>query len=430
VDAHATDAEKNAAKQVAASLAKEAAKRDGNDKNRVRDYFRAKATKLFQAEREGLVQAEKDRKEFYEPLAKCLVSVHSNTPRTVRILPRGNWMDETGEVMKPALPAYLPRPTIEGREPNRLDLARWLIARDNPLTARVVMNRLWKQFFGTGLSKVLDDLGAQGEPPANPELLDWLACEFIDSGWNMKHMVRTIVTSATYRQTSVASPALAASDPLNRELARQSAFRVDAECVRDAALSVSGLLVRRIGGPSVKPYQPEGYWENLNFPVRTYPADTGEKQYRRGLYTWWQRSFLHPSMLAFDAPSREECCAERNRSNIPQQALVLLNDPSYVEAARSLAARILTECDGSAEERVAWAWRQVLQRLPRVEELETVMPLVREHLAHYKASPAAADELLKTGLAPAPADRDKAELAAWTHVARVLLNLHETITRP
>jgi hypothetical protein len=430
VDAQANDAEKNAAKQVVASLAKEAAKRDGTDKNRLRDYFRAKATKLFQAEREGLVQAEKDRKEFYEPLAKCLVSVHSDAPRTVRILPRGNWMDETGEVMKPALPAYLPRPTIEGREPNRLDLARWLIARDNPLTARVVMNRLWKQFFGTGLSKVLDDLGAQGEPPANPELLDWLACEFMDSGWNMKHMVRTIVMSATYRQTSVASSALAAADPLNREVARQSAFRVDAECVRDAALSVSGLLVRRIGGPSVKPYQPEGYWENLNFPVRTYPADTGEKQYRRGLYTWWQRSFLHPSMLAFDAPSREECCAERNRSNIPQQALVLLNDPSYVEAARSLAARILGECDGSAEERVAWAWRQVLQRLPRVEELETVMPLVREHLAHYKASPAAADELLKTGLAPAPADRDKAELAAWTHVARVLLNLHETITRP
>ena len=429
-DAKATDAEKNTAKQVAASLAKEPAKRDGNDKNRLRDYFRAKATKLFQSERDGLAKAEKERKDFYEPLAKCLVSVHADKPRTVRILPRGNWMDETGEVMKPALPSYLPRPAIEGREPTRLDLAQWLVSRDNPLTARVVMNRLWRQFFGTGLSKVLDDLGAQGEPPANPELLDWLACEFMDSQWNMKHMVRTIVTSATYRQTAVATPALVAADPFNRELARQSTFRVEAECVRDAALSVSGLLARAIGGPSVKPYQPEGYWENLNFPTRTYPNDTGDKQYRRGLYTWWQRSFLHPSMLAFDAPSREECCAERNRSNIPQQALVLLNDPSYVEAARSLAARILKECNGSPEERVAWAWRQVLQRLPRVEEMETVLPLVREHLAHYKASPAAADELLKTGLAAVPADIDKAELAAWTHVARVLLNLHETITRP
>jgi hypothetical protein len=429
-DTKATDAEKNIAKQVSASLAKEPAKRDGNDKNRLRDYFRGRATKLFRSELDALAKAEKDRKDFYEPLAKCLVSIHTDKPRTVRILPRGNWMDETGEVMKPAFPAYLPQPKIEGREPNRLDLAQWLVSRDNPLTARVVMNRLWKQFFGTGLSKVLDDVGAQGEPPANPELLDWLACEFMDSKWNMKHMVRTIVTSDAYKQTSVATPQLAAVDPYNREVARQSAFRVDAECVRDAALVVSGLLVPTIGGPSVKPYQPEGYWENLNFPQRTYPNDTGDKQYRRGLYTWWQRMFLHPSMLAFDAPSREECCAERNRSNIPQQALVLLNDPSYVEAARSLAARILKECSGSPEERVAWAWRQVLQRLPRVEEMETVMPLLRTHIDHYKADPTAADALLKTGLTAVPADVDKTELAAWTHVARVLLNLHETITRP
>jgi len=429
-DARANDAEKNAAKQVAASLAKEPAKRDGNDKNRLRDYFRSKATKLFQAELDGLATAEKARKEFYEPLAKCLVSVHSDKPRTVRLLPRGNWMDETGEVMKPAFPGFLPQPMIEGREPNRLDLAQWLVSRDNPLTARVVMNRLWKQFFGTGLSKVLDDLGAQGEPPVNPALLDWLACEFMDSKWSVKHMVRTIVTSATYRQTSVATPQLAAADPFNRELARQSAFRVDAETVRDQALSASGLLVRTIGGPSVKPYQPDGYWENLNFPARTSSADTGDKQYRRGLYTWWQRSFLHPSMLAFDAPSREECCAERNRSNIPQQALVLLNDPIYVEAARSLAARVLKDCNGSAEERMAWAWRQVLQRLPRVEEMESVMPLLRTHLDHYKTAPAAAESLLQTGLTSVPPDLDKAELAAWTHVARVLLNLHETITRP
>jgi hypothetical protein len=338
-------------------------------------------------------------------------------------------MDETGEVIKPALPGYLPQPKIEGRELTRLDLAEWLVSSDNPLTARVVMNRLWKQFFGTGLSRVLDDLGAQGEPPTNPELLDWLACEFMDAKWDMKHMVRTIVTSATYRQTSVASSQLLAADPYNRELARQSTFRVDAELVRDAALVSSGLFVPTIGGPSVKPYQPDGYWENLNFPVRTYPNDVGEKQYRRGLYTWWQRMFLHPSMVAFDAPSREECCAERTRSNIPQQALVLLNDPSYVEASRALAARLLTECSGSPEERMAWAWKRVLQRLPRVEEMETVMPLYRQQLAAYKADTKAADDLLKTGFASVPTDIDKAELAAWTHVARVLLNLHETITR-
>ncbi|MBM4011495.1 MAG: DUF1553 domain-containing protein [Planctomycetes bacterium] len=428
-DTQAGDAEKNTAKLVAAGLAKEPSQRDGNDKNRLQDYFRGRTTKLFAAERDGLAKAEKERKEFYDRLARCLVSERNDAPRTVRVLPRGNWMDESGEVVKPAFPAYLSGPATGVRELNRLDLARWLVSRDNPLTARVVMNRLWRQFFGAGLSKVLDDLGAQGEPPANPALLDWLACEFIDSGWDIKHMVRTIVTSATYRQTAVATAELAAADPLNREWARQSAFRLDAELVRDAALSVSGLLVRTIGGPSAKPYQPDGYWENLNFPVRTYPTDTGEKQYRRGLYTWWQRSFLHPSMLAFDAPSREECCADRSCSNIPQQALVLLNDPTYVEAARCLAEQMLAECPGAAEERIAWGWRQVLQRLPRIEEIETVMPLVREHLTHYKETPAAADELLKTGNAPLPPGVDKAELAAWTHVARVLLNLHETITR-
>ena len=373
--------------------------------------------------------AEKERAAFFATLPQCLVSSRRKTPHVVRILPRGNWMDESGEVVQPAFPGYLPAPTITDRTPDRLDLARWLVSRDHPLTARVVMNRLWKQFFGAGLSRVLDDLGGQGEPPVHPELLDWLACEFIDSGWDMKHMVRTIVSSAAYRQSSTASAERIAADPANRELARQSAWRVDAELVRDAALAASGLLVRTIGGPSVKPYQPDGYWENLNFPVRTYTPDTGEKQYRRGLYTWWQRSFLHPSMLAFDAPSREECCAERPRSNIPQQALVLLNDPTYVEAARALAARIITAGGSAPEERMAWAWRQVLQRLPRVEELETVMPLYRRQLAAYQADQAAASSLTKVGLAPPPTGIDAAELAAWTHVARVLLNLHETITR-
>jgi mono/diheme cytochrome c family protein len=373
--------------------------------------------------------AEKERAAFFATLPQCLVSSRRKTPHVVRILPRGNWMDESGEVVQPAFPGYLPAPKITDRTPDRLDLARWLVSRDHPLTARVVMNRLWKQFFGAGLSRVLDDLGGQGEPPVHPELLDWLACEFIDSGWDMKHMVRTIVSSATYRQSSTASAERIAADPANRELARQSAWRVDAELVRDAALAASGLLVRTIGGPSVKPYQPDGYWENLNFPRRTYPIDTGAKQYRRGLYTWWQRSFLHPSMLAFDAPSREECCAERPRSNIPQQALVLLNDPTYVEAARALAARIIAAGGSAPEERMAWAWRQVLQRLPRVEELETVMPLYRRQLAAYQTDQAAAASLTKVGLAPPPTGIDAAELAAWTHVARVLLNLHETITR-
>ncbi|MFM8891723.1 MAG: DUF1553 domain-containing protein, partial [Planctomycetia bacterium] len=430
-DAKPTDAARKEAEQAAAALKKESDKRNGGERDVLERYFRTVvAPELYRAEQDGFRKAESDRNAFYGSLAKCLVTVRRPQPAVVRILPRGNWMDEGGEAVKPAFPSYLPAPTIEGRDADRLDLARWLVSKDNPLTARVVMNRLWKQCFGVGLSRVLDDLGAQGEPPVNPELLDWLACEFIDSGWDMKRMVRVIVGSATYRQSSVASAERLVADPANRELARQSAWRLDAELVRDVALASSGLLVRTVGGPSAKPYQPEGYWENLNFPTRTYPADAGDQQYRRGLYTWWQRSFLHPSMLAFDAPSREECCAERSRSNIPQQALVLLNDPTYIEAARSLAARILKEGGNSPEERIAWAWRTVLERLPRVEEVATILPLHSRQLAAYRAEPQAAEALVKVGLAPAPADLDKAELAAWTHVARVLLNLHETITRP
>jgi hypothetical protein len=290
------------------------------------------------------------------------------------------------------------------------------------------MNRLWKQFFGTGLSKVLDDLGAQGEPPVNPALLDWLACEFMDSGWDMQHMIRLIVTSHTYQQVSTSTKELTAADPYNRECARQSAFRLDAELVRDNALAISGLLVPKIGGPSVKPYQPAKYWENLNFPTREWQNDSGESLYRRGMYTWWQRSFTHPAMLAFDAPSREECTAERNRSNIPQQALVLLNDPSYVEAARAFAARIL-QTEGDAPKRINWAFQQALQRQPTADEMKTLSSLFTKHLTDYQKDAVAAEALLQTGAAPVAATLNKPELAAWTHVARVLLNLHETVTR-
>jgi hypothetical protein len=414
--------------EIAAILKIDPAQRTPEQKVLVQNAYRQAAPEL-KALRTNIAGVEKERADFDKAAPKCLVSISAPEKRTVRILPRGNWMDESGEIVKAAVPAFLPQPKVQDREPNRLDLAQWLVSRDNPLTARTVMNRMWKQFFGTGLSKVLDDLGAQGETPVNPALLDWLACEFMDSGWDVKHMVRTIVISKTYRQVSTATKELVAADPYNRELARQSRFRVDAELVRDNALAVAGLLVPKIGGPSVKPYQPARYWENLNFPTREYANDSGESQYRRGLYTWWQRSFLHPSMLAFDAPSREECTAERNRSNIPQQALVLLNDPTYVEAARVFAGRIIGECLGTPEQRVTWAWLQALQRDPSADELKVMTELFAKQLADYKREPGDAEALLKTGLAPTPAGIDKSELAAWTHVARVVLNLHETITR-
>src|SRR3989449_9427587 len=279
------------------------------------------------------------------------------------------------------------------------------------------MNWLGKHLFGTGLWRVLDDFGMHGDPPVNPELLDWLACEFMDSGWDVKHMVRLTVNSHAYKQVSTASKQLQARDPYNRELARQSRWRLEAELVRDNALSIAGLLVLKIGGPSVKPYQPEGYWENLNFPVRTYEPDQGESQYRRGLYTWWQRSFLHPSLLAFDAPSREECTAERNRSNIPQQALALLNDPTYVEAARAFAGRILKEGGAEATARIRWAWRQALSRAPRTDEVSTLRALLDRHIEEYRRDLQAADAFLKVGLMPNSKDLDPAELAAWTNVA-------------
>jgi hypothetical protein len=414
---------------VAAALKKAAAKRTAKDRQAVKTHFRAQVSGVGRAELAALAEAERAQKAYADALPHCLVTESAAVPRTVRVLPRGNWMDESGEIVKPALPAYLPRPEVAGRELTRLDLARWLVSRENPLTARVFVNRLWTQFFGTALSRVPGDLGAQGELPPNGPLLDWLASEFMDRGWDVKHMVRAIVTSATYRQVSTATPAQLAADPENREHARQSRPRFEAEGVRDAALAVAGLLSPQIGGPSVKPYQPAGYWENLNFPPRDYATDRGEAQYRRGLYVWWQRTFLHPSLLAFDAPSREECVAERNRSNLPQQALVLLNDPTYVEAARALAARIVAEGGGTTAQRLAFAWDRALQRPPRAEEVRTATGLLDGHLRHYRADPAAADALLATGDSPLPAGLDHAELAAWTHVARVLLNLHEFITR-
>lgn len=388
------------------------------------NHFKSIAPELADL-RNQLAEAQKSKTSYETALPRCLVTIRNAKPRTVRVLPRGNFLDETGEIVQPATPAFLPLPTGG----TRLELANWLVSKENPLTARAVMNRLWKQFFGTGLSKALEDLGAQGEPPTNLALLDWLACEFRDSGWDMKHMVRILVNSTTYKQVSTASKALLTRDPYNREYARQSRFRLEAEEVRDNALTISGLLSLKVGGPSVKPYQPERYWENLNFPVRDYIADKGENQYRRGLYTWWQRSFLHPSLMAFDAPSREECTAERNRSNIPQQALVLLNDPTYVETAKAFGMRILAEANKTPEQRLDWAWQQALQRDPNPLERKTLLALYQRQHAEYRADSASAEALLNTGYAPISETTDKAELAAWTHVARVLLNLHETITR-
>lgn len=414
---------------VLAAVKTEPEQRADEQRAKIATYYRTIAPELAPVHAQ-LEQTRKERTEYENGIGRCLVAEHTDQFRTVRILPRGNWQDTTGDVVQPAVPHYLPQPAdTKERRLTRLDLGKWLVARDNPLTARVFTNRLWRMYFGIGLSKTLEDMGTQGEVPAMQPLLDWLACEFMDSGWDVKHIVRLMVTSGTYRQSSQTSKELLKNDPFNRELARQSRFRIDAEFVRDNALAISGLLVPKIGGPGVKPYQPAGYWENLNFPTREWASDRDENQWRRGLYTWWQRSYLHPSLLAFDAPSREECTAERMRSNIPQQALVLLNDPTFVEAARVFASRIMREGGSDPNQRITWAWRQATARVPCDGEVKTVRELFDKHLAAYTQDPKAAKALVDSGLSPVPSDMNVSELAAWTSVARTILNLHETITR-
>jgi hypothetical protein len=403
--------------------------RTEEEARRVAAYYRSIAPSL-QPAREQVATITEEIENIKKNTPYTMIT-KAREPRTVRVLPRGDWMNDSGEVVEPHVPEFLPAIEKESGRATRLDLAEWLVSPENPLTARVIMNRTWAQFFGAGLSEVLDDLGLQGAPPTHPDLLDWLAVEFMESGWDYQHMVRLIVTSSTYRQSSAPRPDLKDRDPYNTLLARQQRMRLEAEVIRDNALAVSGLLAEDIGGPSVFPYQPDGYWANCNTfrgPL-IYETSDGEDQYRRGLYTVWKRSFLHPSMLAFDAPNREECTAERVVSNTPLQSLVLLNDPTYVEAARALGERMLREASGDDADRIAWAFRTVVSREPRAEESDLMLNLLAKHREEFSTDTEAATALLSVGQKPVPADLAADELAAWTSVARVLLNLHETITR-
>jgi mono/diheme cytochrome c family protein len=359
-----------------------------------------------------------------------MVTQRTEKPLVTRVLARGNWMDESGEIVAPSTPGFLPKPpSPEGATLTRLDLARWLCSPENPLTARTVVNRLWRQFFGNGLSAQVDDLGAQGEPPSHPELLDWLAVEFRERGWDVRAVVRLIVTSHTYRQAAGPRPELHESDPNGRLLASQNPRRLDAEFIRDNALAVAGLLDRELGGPPAFPYQPADYYEGLQFPDRNYVADRGASQYRRGIYSHWQRTFLHPMLANFDAPSREDCLALRTSANSPQQALTLLNDPSFVEAARAWGARLLGDAtlkdDGA---RIDRAFAQALARPPKDAERASLLAFLDAMRREYAARPEDAAKLLGVGYAPKP-EGDAVELAAWACACRVILNLHETITR-
>ena len=379
-----------------------------------------------------------DAKELCAKIAECrggrsktLVTETVKEPFIIRVLPRGDWQNESGEIVQPVAPHALPQiPNPDGRRLTRLDLARWLVSPEHPLTARVFMNRLWKQFFGNALSAVADDFGAQGEWPTHPELLDWLAVEFRESGWNVKHMVELIVTSAAWQQSSNLRLELREADPLNRLLASQNPRRLEAEFVRDNALFLAGLLSEEYGGPSAKPYQPAGYYDALQFPDRDYKADTDDRQYRRGVYTHWQRTFLHPMLANFDAPSREENACTRNVANTPQQALTLLDDPTVSSKPRALLPRSCSPPPRMADDdRIALAYAQALARPPQRQGAAFA-----HHLSHgaTRVFPGAredAKKLLRGWSRAGDLRADRAEQAAWTSLARVVLNLHETITR-
>ena len=344
--------------------------------------------------------------------------------RPAHVLRRGAY-DQPGDMVTRGLPAALsPPPGVT----NRLALAQWIASRDNPLTARVTVNRLWQMLFGVGIVKTVEDFGSQGEWPTHPELLDWLAVEFMDSGWNVKQILKTMVMSRTYQQSARVTPELLARDPENRLYARGPRFRWPAEIVRDQALQVSGLLVEKIGGPSVKPYQPAGLWKELSGGT-DYERDKGEALYRRSLYTYWKRAVPPPGMMTFDAAGRESCVVRENRTNTPLQALALMNDEAYLEAARKMAERMLREGGVTERSRLARGFALALLRPPSARESTVLLESLHHYRDRYETDPAAAGKLLAYGDSKADPDLKKPELAAWTMIASMILNLDETVTK-
>lgn len=354
-------------------------------------------------------------------------------PRESFVMVRGQY-DNPGEKVTRGVPAFLPPLPVkkQDRDYNRLDLANWLVSKDHPMTARVTVNRLWQQFFGTGLVKTSADFGSQGAPPSHPELLDWLAAEFVADGWDVQRCIKRIVTSHAYRQNSAFSPELLRRDPDNRLLARGPRYRLDAEVLRDQALQISGLLVPTIGGKGVRPYQPPNIWEPVGFGrsnTRYYKQDAGDALYRRSLYTFLKRTAPPPFMSSFDAPNREQSCTARGRSNTPLQALQLMNDIQHVEAARNFAQRIIKEGGTEDGDRIRWAWRTVTARAADADEIKITLQSLARNKERYDMDAEAAKQLVHYGESLPDESIDPDELAAWTLVANLLLNLDEVVNK-
>jgi hypothetical protein len=412
----------------------EAAKRNDAQKKLVREYFLEnvyiKTKPLFDPLRQQIVDLEKQRQAADAAIPVSMVMADLPQPRPTHVLVRGQY-NKLGEKVMPGVPAAFP-PLPEKAPHNRLGLAQWLTRRDHPLTARVAVNRFWQQFFGLGIVKTSEDFGSQGQWPTHPELLDWLAVDFTEAGWNVKQLQKLIVMSATYCQASDVTAEVQRRDPENMLLARGTRFRLDAEMVRDSALYVSGLLVEKLGGRSVKPYQPGGIWEAVAFQgsdTQNYRADKGEALYRRSMYTFWKRTAPPPSLMAFDAPSRETCVARRGRTNTPLAALALMNDEQYVEASRRLATRMLKEGGAVPADRLAYGFRLATARKPAPREVEVLVKLHSKQLGHYQSNRDEALKLLAVGQSKRDESLDISQHAAMTMMANLILNLDETITK-
>ncbi len=453
------------ANEVRTILLTAAEKRDEKQRAKLKEYFQSIAPELKEV-RDALAAARKAEKELNDSIPIVSVLEELAKPRETHMLMRGSFLSK-GERVQPGVPAVM-NALYTNQPPNRLAFARWLVDTNNPLTARVMVNRFWEQLFGIGIVETSEDFGTQGEPPSHPKLLDWLACEFMTPGandefrmtnderssksekrnrgldssssssldirhskfapaWDMKHILRLIVTSATYRQSSRVTPEMFQRDPYNRVLARGPRRRLEAEMVRDQALTVSGLLSRKLGGAPVMPPQPDGVWQVV-YSGDKWETSKGDDKYRRGIYTFWRRTSPYPSMVSFDAPSREFCVVRRPRSNTPLQALTLLNDPVYVECAQALARRMLSEGGTTAEQRAAYGFRLCVARDAKPAEAKKLAALAGKEIARFKEDAASATKFVK--FAGAKEEQvDSAELAAWTVVANVLLNLDEFVMK-
>ena len=409
---------------VIAALRIRAADRDSGKLEAIAGHFRERDPD-YAAALDRQRRAREVRDAVIRGIPRVMVIEDVEKPRATYVLNRGSYLQPVSEVSV-ALPKAL-APEAALSPSNRLALARWLVSPANPLTARVTVNRLWQALFGIGLVKTAEDFGVQGERPLHPQLLDWLAVELVESGWDLKHLVRLMVTSAAYRQDSRMSPALAERDPENRLLARGHRFRMPSWMIRDAALSASGLLVERVGGPPVKPYQPSGIWEEATFGNKRYEQDHGEALYRRSLYVFWRR-IVGPTMF-FDVASRQTCTVRTPRTNVPLHALLTLNDLTYLEAARALATEVLREAASSDADRIRSAFQRVTGRPPDDAEVGVLTRALARHRATYRADPAAAERLLSAGESHRDPHFDSQEQAAWMLLSSTILNLDEALTR-